>query len=143
MRDLRSAAILPFVLALLIGCTGSGPTVVPVKGRVTRGGEPFKTRLSLTFYPENNGRPSTADSDSEGRFDLKFDRDTRGAVLGKHKVVVAFRPDSPMQAVDVKEGKSKYHPDQDAILKKFGKREKTALSVEITGATNDLELKID
>jgi hypothetical protein len=142
MRVLRFTAILPFALLLLIGC-GGNPKVVAVKGTVTRGGQPFKSRLSLTFYPENGGRPSTADSDVDGRFELKFDRDTRGAVVGKHKVVVAFRPDSPKQMVEVKEGKSKYHPDQDAILKKFGKREKTELSVEITGATNNLEVKID
>ena len=35
------------------------------------------------------------------------------------------------------------HADQDAILKKFGKRETTDLLVEITEARNDLELKLD
>ena len=133
---------LPLVLFLAIGCD-SGPRVVPIKGVVMRGGQPFKAPLVVTFYPENDDRISTGQTDAEGRFELKFDRDTKGAAVGKHKVVVAFRPANPTEEAQMAEGRAKFHPDQDAILAKYGKRDTTELEVEITAATNDLVLKID
>jgi hypothetical protein len=142
MPTLRIAAILPLVLVIAGGCE-SGPRVVPIKGVVTRGGQPFKRRLLVTFTPENGGRSSTGLTDAEGRFELKFDRDTKGAALGKHKVVVAFRPANAREEAEIAAGRATLHPDQEAILDKYGKRETTALSVEITAARNDLELKID
>jgi hypothetical protein len=142
MPTLRIAASLPLVLFMACGCD-SGPPVVPVKGVVLRGGQPFKSRLVVTFYPEGGGHSSSGQTDAEGRFELKFDRDTKGAVPGKHKVIVAFRPANPKEETEVAEGSRKFHPDQDAILEKYGKRETTALTVEITAARNDLELKID
>jgi hypothetical protein len=142
MPTLRIAAVLPLVLFIACGCEG-GPRVVPVKGVVTRGGQPFKSRLVVTFYPEDGGHSSSAQTDAEGRFELKFDRDIKGAALGKHKVVVAFRPANPKEEAEIAEGRAKLHPDQEAILQKFGKRETTELIVEITSPRNDLELKID
>jgi hypothetical protein len=134
---IRLAAILPLLLFLITGCE-NGPRVVPVKGVVMRGGQPFKTPLVVKFYPESDGRPSTGVTDAEGRFELKFDRDTKGAAVGKHKVVVAFRPRNPAE-----EGDAGFHPDQDAILEKFGKKETTALSVEIKQSESDLQIKLD
>jgi len=142
MPTLRIAAIVPLVLVLAAGCD-SGPPVVPIKGVVTRGGQPFKSPLVVTFYPETGGRSSSGQTDAEGRFELNFDRDTKGAALGKHKVIVAFRPANPKEEAEFAAGRHKYHPDQNAILEKYGKRETTALMVEITAARNDLELKID
>ncbi len=135
---LRMAAILPLLVIFAGGCD-NGPRVVPVKGVVMRGGQPFKASLIVTFYPESGGRPSTGVTDAEGRFELKFDKDTKGAAVGTHKVVVAFRPRNPTE----EGGNAAFHPDQDAILEKFGKKESTALSVEISHAESDLQLKLD
>lgn len=142
MPTLRIAAALPLVLVLAIGCD-SGPRVVPVKGVVTRGGQPFKTRLLVTFHPESGGRSSSGQTDAEGRFELKFDRDTKGAAVGRHKVIVAFRPANAKEEAEIAEGRARLHPDQEAITEKFGKVETTPLTVEITAARSDLELKID
>jgi hypothetical protein len=133
MPTLRNAAALTLVLLLLSGCS-SGPRVVAVRGTVTRGGQPLKNLL-LTFYPENDGRPSSGQTDADGRFELKYDKDTKGAMSGKHKVVVAFRPRSPVEPA--------FHPEQDAILEKYGNRETTALAVEIANADSNLQLKLD
>ena len=141
MRFLRFAAALPFSLVVLVGCSG-GPHIVPVKGVVTRAGQPVKG-LVLTFYPEGDGRPSTGLTDDQGHFELKYDKDTKGALVGKHKVIVTFRPRNPGEGAEFAEGRIKLHPDQDVILEKFGKRETTSLSVEITNAHHDIELKLD
>jgi hypothetical protein len=133
MKSLAPTAGLVVLCLFPIACS-SGPHVVSVKGTVTRGGLPLKNLL-LTFYPEGDERPSSGQTDAEGRFDLKYDKDTKGASPGTHKVVVAFRPRSPVEPA--------FHPDQDAILEKYGKRETTALSVVITHAESDLQLKLD
>jgi hypothetical protein len=141
MSFLRPAATLPLTLLLLIGCS-SGPHIVPVKGVATRGGQPVKGLL-LTFSPEGDGRPSTGQTDEQGRFELKFDKDTKGALVGKHKVAVTFRPRNPGEAAEFAEGRIKLHPDQDVILEKFGNRDTTTLSVDITDSAKGIELKLD
>lgn len=136
---LRAAALI-----VLLGCVGckSDSTIVPVKGVVTRNGQPVKF-VFLTFCPEEEGVASRGMTDAEGRFELNYDKDTKGARVGKHKVVAVFRPRNPAEEMDFASGKIKLHPDQNAITEKYGKRETTALTVEITGPRNDLELKLD
>ncbi len=137
MPTFRIAAALPLLLFLLTGCSDK-PTVVAVKGTVTRGGKPLKSLL-VTFYPEDGGRSSSGRSDDQGHFELKYDNDTKGATLGNHKVAVAFKPLGPKEeAADFS-----FHPEQDAILEKYGQRATTPLSVEITRAESDLQLKLD
>lgn len=137
---LRSAAFVSLLL-LLVGCS-SGPAVVEITGVATRDGKPVKN-LFLTFYPDDGTHPSTAVTDEQGRFELKKNKAQKGAAVGTHKVVAAFRPRSPQEEAEYAEGKLKFHPDQDAILGKYGKRETTAMSVEITTSSKDLELKFD
>jgi hypothetical protein len=142
MKSLPHAAALACLLILLAGCN-SGPRLVPVKGVVTRGGKPVAF-LSVTFVPADDTRPSTGRTDEQGRFELKFDSKTKGAMIGANKVIVAFRPRNVQDEEDIRAGKViAFHPEQDAILEKYGNREKTALSIEITDATSDLQLKLD
>lgn len=129
------------VLLALVGCN-TGPAVVPVNGVVTRGGQPVRN-ATLSFYPGEMGRMSTAITDEQGRFELKYQKGTKGAAVGKHKVVVKFRPRSPQEEMDVSEGKLKLHPDQDIIEQKYGKLESTPLTVEITRAEENLQILLD
>jgi hypothetical protein len=141
VKALLQAAALPCLLFLLAGCS-DGPRVVAVKGVALRGDQPVKNLL-LTFYPANDGRPSTAMTDEQGLFELKHDKQTKGAIVGPHKVVVAFRPRNAKEEMELRAGTLKLHPDQDAITEKYGKLETTALSVEITKAEDNLLLKLD
>src|SRR5216683_1062784 len=114
MKSLQAMA-LACLLVLLAGCN-SGPRLVPVKGVVTRGGKPVAF-LSVSFAPADGTRPSSGRTDEQGRFELKFDSKTKGAVTGSNKVVVAFRPRSVQEEVDITAGKVvAFHPDQDDIL---------------------------
>jgi len=140
---LSGTAGLSCMLVWLAGC-GSGPTLVSVKGVVTRHGAPVKN-LRVTFSPETGGRPSQGKklTDAEGRFELWYDKDSKGAAIGKHKVTVKFMPPSPKDETAFYAGELKVHPDQDAITEKYGKGETTALSIEITHAESDLQIKLD
>jgi hypothetical protein len=129
------------LLLLLIGCD-SGPPVVHVTGVATRGGQPVKN-LFVKLYPEGAGRGGSGITDDQGRFELKVGKNQNGATVGTHKVVVSFRPRSPQEEADLAEGKVMFHPDQNAILEKYGTLERTKMTVEITKATENLELKFD
>lgn len=79
-------AVAALGLVLSVGC-GGGPTV-PVSGTVTLDGEPLEG-ATVIFTPQDDGRPSAARTDSEGRYELTFSRDARGALPGKHVVTIS------------------------------------------------------
>lgn len=113
---------------LLFGGCNRGPTVVQIDGMVTRQGNPVPN-LHLNFIPEK-GRPSWGVTDDAGRFTLHYDDRQHGAVVGKHKVFVAFRPRNPKEEILIQQGVRKVHPELRAILDKYG-YEKSPLLVTI------------
>lgn len=128
-------AVALFALLPLTGCGGDTPKVYRVTGAATRGGKPIPN-LSVNFLPEV-GRPSFAQTDSEGRYKLGFTREIEGALPGKHKVVVAVPIGGPGPTAAIS------NADLQAILAKYGSREKTALEVQVTKDGQDIELKLD
>jgi hypothetical protein len=77
-----------FALAV-VGC-GGGPTFAPVSGIVYLDDKPYPDAV-ISFQPladknDNPGRGSSSYTDAEGKFVLKTDDGTRGAVVGKHRV---------------------------------------------------------
>lgn len=83
------------VSALLTGCGGGGPLVEidDVSGIVTRAGQPVSD-ASVTFYPAD-GSPSAANTDSEGRLELKYSASENGAVVGSHTVAFKVGSSAP------------------------------------------------
>jgi hypothetical protein len=78
------------------GCGGSYPTA-PVSGKVTLDGKPLP-QAAVTFQPvaEGGHRPGPGSggfTDAEGRYTLKIiGQETRGAVVGKHRVLISMVP---------------------------------------------------
>jgi len=132
-------AALALALLVLAGC--SDPNVVSVKGTATRGGQPLKN-LRITFNPDK-GAASIADTDDQGHFELVCSKDVKGAVLGNHKVTAMLMPRDSKQEMDIASGKLKLHPDQKLINEKYGTLDVTPMTVEITKAEANLELKFD
>jgi hypothetical protein len=130
-----------FLLACVVGCGSDVPEIVPVSGTVTRGGKPV-ANIFLNFVPAT-GRPSWGVSDAEGKFSLHYDRDYEGAVTGKHKVFVQYKPANMQAELDMQAGKLKRPPELEEILKKYGTPEDSTKEVEITKKVTDLELKLD
>lgn len=137
-RSLLAAIVFECLVAA--GCGPGGPKVVKVNGTVTRGGQPLKD-IRLTFFPEQ-GRPSSALTDAEGRFSLQYTPDRPGAVVGKHKVTAWYRPEDPGSLRAMETGKLKTPPAMLAVQAKYGKRETTPLTIDVQGSQS-LELKLD
>jgi hypothetical protein len=83
------------LLAAMIGCSG-GPDLASVSGVVMLDGKPYPNAV-VSFQPigtpdnPNPGRGSSADTDENGRFVLKYDGMKDGAVVGKHRVRIMTR----------------------------------------------------
>jgi hypothetical protein len=75
-----------FVLALG-GCSqGDQPDLGLVTGRILLNGEALP-HVEVAFQPDN-GRPSYGQADDDGHYELTYIRDTKGAKIGKHRVLV-------------------------------------------------------
>jgi hypothetical protein len=93
--------------------------------------------LRLNFQPEK-GRPSWGDTDENGRFTLEYDAQNKGALVGKHTVSAAYRAATPDE-----EMAGKVPPAVRIVTVKYGDMLNSPLKVEITGPTDNLELKFD
>ena len=79
-------AIFSLGALLLCGCS-SGPKLVDVDGTLVVGGKPVD-KIRVEFWPEASGPRSVGETDAQGKFTLTSDDGKRGAVEGKHKVVL-------------------------------------------------------
>jgi hypothetical protein len=122
------------------GCGKKGPDVVPVTGRITKGGKPVSF-LTVTFWPEL-GRASMARTDADGRYELEFSKDIpMGAVPGRHTVFFRAsqeRIDEPLNLKD-----KKYHPQTPQILKKFNAQETSPCKVEVKHETPEVNIELN
>jgi hypothetical protein len=79
-----------WVLSLALGGCGSGddrPELGQVTGTITMDGTPL-TGTVVVFSPDN-GRPSRGKTDAEGKYELTYIGETRGAKIGHHRVEIA------------------------------------------------------
>ncbi len=83
------AVALPFLILSLSGCGGTGdqPQLGLVSGTITLDGAPLDG-IAVVFYPDN-GRPARGRTDSNGKYDLTYIRQTRGAKVGHNRVEIA------------------------------------------------------
>ncbi len=90
-RSIMVASLLPL---LLTGCSSESTKFARVSGRVTVNGQPL-ANASVVFSPIggkdkiNPGPGSGARTDADGRYTLTVvGKDTKGAVVGKHRVSI-------------------------------------------------------
>lgn len=97
------AASIAFVFGMaFVGCTNStAPELGTVTGKVTLNGEPLPD-ATVVFQPES-GRPSLAQTDSSGDYELMYTRTVRGALPGKHTVAIRTYREDDNGAVITKE----------------------------------------
>lgn len=72
--------------ASLAGCGGGGSTVGRVEGLVTLDGKPLPG-AQVEFIPAS-GRPSLAETGTDGRYRLRYTMDQEGAIVGAHTVKI-------------------------------------------------------
>jgi hypothetical protein len=92
MKRANDAALcwMPALCCLLVaGCGGSGPDLGRVTGEVTLEGQPLQG-AEVTFQPTAEGTaPSAGTTDADGRYELMYTFDTKGAVPGEHVVTIS------------------------------------------------------
>jgi hypothetical protein len=120
-------------LPAFVGCS-EGPEVVPVTGTVTRNGKPVPG-VMINFMPED-GRPSWAITDAEGRYELQYSKSYTGGLVGKHKVFVGYdaNPDGSAPALN---------EEQQEIVKKYGNRTTSPLDIEIQEKGQIIDIRLD
>jgi len=112
-----------------------------VSGTLTYKGKPV-TNAYVHFMPEH-GRPSSGETDANGRFTLTYDPKTKGAQRGKHKVFVMYNTVAePMQPGAVPGAAPKLSSEQKEFFNKYG-NEKSKVEVTIEKETSDLKLDWD
>jgi len=86
-------------LALLPGC--GGPSMAPVRGRVTWDGKPVK-EAAIVFSPtprsdkdREPGKPATGFSDENGVYVLSTFTPLDGALVGSHNVTISLDATNP------------------------------------------------
>lgn len=87
-RLLGAFSLLGFICCM--GCSGRSdlPDLGKVSGTVTIDGKPTAD-IVVQFSPVEGGRTSTGVTDSSGNYELDYNADTKGAVVGKNKVTLS------------------------------------------------------
>lgn len=102
-RALIAATLLLIPLAWA-GCSENGPPLGSVSGTVTWNGEPVPFAY-VVFQPvEPKGAYGAAYSDADGRYELLYSRDRKGALVGRHAVTVRTSSVDEIQVEDKKTG---------------------------------------
>jgi len=98
MKLLETAKVIFFLTIICIvgsGCGGSQasdqPNLGSVTGTVTMGGIAIPGAMVI-FSPEK-GRSSMGTTDSEGKYEMVYVIDTKGAKLGNHKISITTAPE--------------------------------------------------
>lgn len=115
------------------GCGGKGdlPEIGSVYGTVKLGGKPL-AKASVQFAPEK-ARPSVGFTDAEGKYELTYSRESKGAVIGNHVVRVSTgviaNPDKGIEGVP------------ETVPAKYNI--KTSLKHEVKAGKNEINLDLD
>jgi hypothetical protein len=128
------------VLVLATGCGGPGVDLVDVEGHVTLDGKPLPeaTIIFTSATPESGtSRPSMAQTDDSGWYQLQYSTEHSGVRPGKYRVTITtFRP----QSLDSLE---KVIPRLPELVPETY-NSKSTLEIDVKeGATFDFELKSD
>ena len=74
------------LLALACGCGGSD--LGQVTGKVTMKGRPL-ANVEVEFQPVDNRRPSSGVTNAEGVYELQYNTERKGALVGEHTVRIS------------------------------------------------------
>lgn len=123
-------------LLLAVGCGGGagGPDLAFVTGVVLLDGQPLPDAI-VVFQPTGpQGSPSNAVTTADGRFELSFNRNRKGAIPGDHRVKI-----STARLISNENG------DETEVPEKLPPRyhEKTELSYAVKPGKNEFEIQLD
>ena len=123
------------VFLLSAGCGDSGPPLGKVTGQVTLDGKPLEGAL-VQFSPDAGGRGSFAATDASGRYELIFNADNKGALVGKHSVTITTASEE-----EYNEETEETTPAREEILPDRY-HENTELTADDTGGGNTIDFPL-
>ncbi|MCA9085811.1 MAG: hypothetical protein KDA81_17245 [Planctomycetaceae bacterium] len=134
----RNVCFGSLILFLTTGC-GGGPSDAPdlghVTGVVTIDGKPA-SGVDVSFAPLDGGRPSSARTDANGRYDLVYSTSAMGAKIGMHKVKIAGAANAATEAWEEDWAKTSDVP-LTVVPKEYAETEKRA---EVKEGINEVDL---
>ncbi|WP_417382730.1 carboxypeptidase-like regulatory domain-containing protein [Gimesia sp.] len=87
IKSMTSKFLLVTLSVYCLGCSGGDSVDLgTVSGVITMDGAPLPDAI-VVFVPEK-GNPSTGRTDSSGKYELSYLGDSKGAIVGSHKVKV-------------------------------------------------------
>lgn len=133
MVNWGTSCILTAVILLSAGCGANDyGDLGRVTGTVTMDGAPLP-KAQVVFSPES-GRPSMGITDSEGKYQLFYIRDTQGAVPGTHRVEITTLREPVSDTEDIT-------PVKEPIPAKYNA--KTTLTVQVEPGDNTLDFPLE
>lgn len=130
--DRLSHAVAIIALLMFVGCE-KGPAVAPVTGHVTQDGEPLVGAM-VEFQPDS-GAPSYGYTDENGDYQLMYQTDREGALLGHHYVSVTTIGEKTDPRTDTTVNVPELVPAQ--------YNEETELEYEVVKGDNVYDIKIE
>ncbi|MGY8770429.1 MAG: carboxypeptidase-like regulatory domain-containing protein [Pirellulales bacterium] len=126
IKGIWQTSVLCLIALSGISCSGnSNSDLGLVSGTVTLDGAVYP-QAQVVFTP-NEGRPSMGITDSNGKYQLIYIRDTKGANIGAHQVSISTVPEVTSDADDGP-------PFVETIPAKYNS--KTTLSVQVEAGDN-------
>ena len=132
MLRIRCLAVTGLVLTMFVaGCSNAPssdlPDLAPVTGTVTMGGEPL-SGASVEFQSAN-GQAASGTTDANGKYELIYSGEAKGAEVGKNTVRITTVLDFPAPA-----------DYQDPIPAKYNQSSELEVTVEPGENTHDFDL---
>jgi hypothetical protein len=115
-----------------VGCD-NGPEVAPVTGVVTQDGEPLEGGM-VEFQPDF-GAPSYGYTDETGRYEIQYQTDQMGALLGHHYVSVTTSGERTDPKTDTTVNVPELVPQE--------YNEETTLEYEVSSGKNTFDIAIE
>jgi len=147
----RVPVVAAVAVLVIAGCSrqpaSNRPQTVPVKGRITLGGQPL-AGATISFQPDGKGNGASGISDDSGGYALSTFAAKDGAVAGKYKVAVTKMDGAP-SGKDMNESgyappTASSPPPKSLVPAQYADPAKSGLTAEVTaGAANsfDFDLK--
>ncbi|GAA4434643.1 hypothetical protein [Bremerella cremea] len=137
-RILQFSQVLALALISIsaVGCgSNNGPPTGEVHGQVTYNNEPVEG-CSVVFTPKAGGRSSSAMTDAEGNYELKYTISTMGALVGQHRVELF----TAVQRVVNDEGVVKNEGRKEMLPKEYNSA--TTQVAEVAAGDNTIDFHI-
>jgi hypothetical protein len=126
-------------LAVLLFVSGCGGDLIEVTGKLTHRGQPVPS-TRVTFLPEDGSRKSSAVTNDDGTFRLKYSRTQLGVMRGPHTVCLSYVVSNDE---DLGKKPPKVSRELKAVIGRYADPKKSSLHVEVikNGQVVDLDLQ--